>query len=77
MLHNDAAQQRPSEKPASAPKTSQKSPRAQAQVKFKILTLKRAGSQHEDTDAAGLQDGNRETTHIIHIQCRHSPLTRL
>jgi hypothetical protein len=77
MLHNDVAQQRPGEKPASAPKTSQKSPRAQVQAKFKIPTLKRAGSQHEDIDAAGLRDGNRETTYIIHIHGRHSPPTRL
>jgi hypothetical protein len=76
MLHNDVAQQRPGEKPASAPKTSQKSPRAQAQAKFKIPTLKRAGRQHEDIDAAGLRDGNRETTHIIRIHGRHSPPTR-
>jgi len=77
MLHNDVAQQRPGEKPASAPKTSQKSPRAQAQAKFKIPTLKRAGSRHEDIDAAGLRDGNRETMHIIHIHGRHSPPTQL
>jgi len=44
MLHNDVAQQRPGEQPASAPKTSQKSPRAQTQAKFKIQTLKRVGS---------------------------------
>jgi len=77
MLHNDVVQQRPGEKLASAPKTSQKSPRAQAQARFKIQTLKRAGSRHEDIDAAGLRDGNRETTHIIHIRGRHSPPTQL
>ena len=77
MLHNDTAQQRPGEKPASAPKTSQKSPRAQAQAKFKIPTLKRADSRHEDIDASGLRDRNRETRYIIHIHGRHSPPTRL
>jgi len=77
MLHNDAAQQRPGEMPASAPKTSKKSPRAQGQAKFRIQTLKRASSRHEDTDATGLTDGNMETSHIIHIHGRHSPPTRL
>jgi len=77
MLHNDTAQQRPGEKPASAPKTSQNSPWAQGQAKFKIPTLNRADSRHEDTDAAGLKDRNMETSHIIHIHCRQSPLTRL
>jgi len=77
MLHNDVAQQRPGEKPASAPKTSQKSPRAQGQAKFKIQTLNGAGSQHEDIDDAGLKDGNIETTNIIYIHGRHSPLTRV
>jgi hypothetical protein len=77
MLHNDVAQQQPGEKPASAPKTSQNSPRAQGQAKFKIPTFKRAGSRHEDTDAAGLKDGNMETLQIIHIHGRHSPPTRL
>ena len=72
MLHNEAAQQRPSKKLASAPKTSQNSPRAQGQAKFKIPTLKRAGSRHEDTDAAGLKDGNMETSHIIHIHAGRS-----
>jgi hypothetical protein len=77
MLHNDAAQQRPGEMPASAPKTSQKSLRAQGQAKSRIPTLKRASSRHEDTDATGLTDGNMETSHIIHIHGRHSPPTRL
>jgi len=76
MLHNDAAQQRPGETPASAPKTSQKSTRAQGQAKFRIPTLKRESSRHEDTDAAGLTDGNMETLHIIHIHGRHSPPAR-
>ena len=77
MLHNDVAQQRPGEKPASAPKTSQNSPRAQGHAKLKIPTLKRAGSRHKNTDAAGLKDRNTETSHIIHIHGRHSPQTRL
>jgi len=75
MLHNDVAQQRPGEKPASAPNTSQNPPQAQGQAKFKIQTFKRMGSGREDTDAAGLKDGNMETLHIIHIHGRHSPLT--
>jgi len=77
MLHNDAVQQRPGEKPASAPEASQKSPRAQGQVNFKIPTLKRTSSRPGDTNAAGLADRNIDTTHIIHIHSRHSPPTRL
>ena len=72
MLHNDVAQQRPGEKPASAPKTSQNSPRVQGQARFKIPTLKHAHSRHEAIDAAGLKDGNMETSHIIPIRGRHS-----
>ena len=73
MLHNDVAQQRPGEQPASAPKTSQKSPRAQTPAKFKTPTLKQADSRHEDIDVAGLRDGRKDTTRIIRIHGRHSP----
>ena len=73
MLHNDVAQQRACEQPASAPKTSQKSPRAQTPAKFKTLTLKQADSRHEDIDVAGLRDGSKDTTRIIRIHGRHSP----
>ena len=75
MLHNDVAQQRTGEQPASAPKTSQKSPRAQTPAKFKILTLKQADSRYEDIDEAGLRGGSEGTTRIIHIYGRHSPPT--
>jgi len=69
MLHNDVAQQRAGEQPASALKTSQKSPRAQTPAKFKTQTLKQADSQHEDIDV----DGSKDTTRIIRIHGRHSP----
>ena len=75
MLHNDVAQQRTGDQPASAPKTSQKSPRAQTPAKFKILTLKQADSRYEDIDEAGLRGGSEGTTRIIHIYGRHSPPT--
>jgi len=65
-------QQRAGEQPASAPKTSQESPRAQTRAKFKIPTLKQADSRHEDRDAPGLRDGSKDTTRII-IHGRHSP----
>ena len=71
MLHNNAAQQRHGEKPASAPKASQTIPRAQGRANILISTLKQR-SQHEDTQAASLTDGNMDT-HIIHIQGVHSP----
>ena len=67
MLHNDAAQQRPGKKPASAPEASQKPPRAQGRANLKILTLKRISSRPGDTTVASLTDGNMETPHIIHI----------
>ena len=73
MLHNDVAQQRPGEQPASAPKTSQQSPRAQTAAKFKIPTLKQEDSRHEDTVKTGLRDGITDTTRPIHIHGRHSP----
>ena len=73
MLHNDAAQQQPGEKPALAPKESQKSPWPQGQARLKIPTLQRP----RDTNAASRTDGNMDTTHIIHIHGRHSPPTRL
>jgi len=77
MLHNDAAQWRPGEKPTSAPEASQKLPRTQGRANFKIPTLKRARSRPGDTNAAGLADGNMETTHIIHIHDRHNSPPRL
>jgi len=77
MLHNDAAQQRPGEKPASAPEVSQKSTRAQGQANINIQTLKRQRSRFRDTNAASLTDGNTDTTHVIHIHGRHSPQPRL
>jgi len=58
MLHNDAAQQQPGEKPASAPEASQKSPRAQGRANIKIQTLKRQRSHFGDTNAASLTDRN-------------------
>jgi len=56
MLHNDAAQQRAGEQPASAPKASQESPQAQTAAKLKIQTLKQANSPHGDIVATGLRD---------------------
>jgi len=76
MLHNDTAQQRPGEKPASAPEASQKSIRAQGRANIKIPTLTRKSSRPGDTNAASLTDGNMETLHIIYIHGRHSPPTR-
>jgi len=75
MLYNNTAQQRHGEKPTSAPKKSQTIPRAQGQANILISTLKQR-SQHEDTQAASLPDGNMDT-HIIHIQGAHSPPLRL
>jgi len=77
MLHNDAAQQRPDKKPASAPEASQKQRRAQGRANLKILTLKRISSRPGDTTVASLTDGNMDTPHIIHIHGRHSPPPRL
>ena len=77
MLHNDAAQQRPGKKPASAPEASQKPPRAQGRENLKILTLKRTSSRPGDTIVANLTDRNMDTPHIIHIHDRHSPPPRL
>ena len=73
MLHNDAAQQRAGEQPASAPKASQKFPRAQTAAKLKILTLKQANSRHGDIVATGLRDGSMGAM-PIHIYSKHSPL---
>jgi len=61
MLHNNAAQQRHGEKPALAQKASQTIPRAQGRESILISTLKRH-SQHEDTQAASLTDGNMDTS---------------
>jgi len=77
MLHNDAAQQRPGKKPASAPEALQEPPRAQGRANLKIPTLKRISSRPGDTTAASLTDGNMDTPHIIHIRGRHSPPLRL
>jgi len=77
MLHNDAAQQRPGKKPASAPEASQKPPRVQRRANLKILTLKRRSSRLRDTTVGSLTDGNMDTPHIIHIHERHSPPPRL
>ena len=77
MLHNDAAQQRPGKKQASAPEASQKPPRAQGRANLKIPTLKRISSRPGDTTVASLTDGNMDTPHIIHIHGRHSPPPRL
>jgi len=77
MLHNDAAQQQPGKKPASAPEASQKPPRAQGRANLKILTLKRITSRPGDTTVASLTGGNMDTPHIIHIHGRHSPPPRL
>jgi len=71
MLHNNAAQQRHSEKPASAPKASQTIPQAQGRANILMSTLQQR-IQHEDTQTASLTDGNMDT-HIIHIQDAHSP----
>jgi len=76
MLHNNAAKQRPGEKPASAPEASQITPRAQGRANLKIPTLKRTRSRPEDTNAASLTDGNMDT-HIIHVQGAPSPPLRL
>jgi len=77
MLHNDAVQQRPGKKPASAPEASQNPPRAQGRANLKIPTLKHMSRQPGDTIAASLTDGNMDTPHIIHIHGRHSPPPRL
>jgi len=73
MLHNNAAQQRPGEKPASTPKASQITPRAQGRANIKIPTFQRTRSRPGDTHAASLTDGNMDTIHIIHIRGAHSP----
>ena len=73
MLHNNAAQQRPGEKPASAPKALQIKPRAQGRANIKSPTLKRPRSRPEDTNTASLTDGNMDTMHIIHIRGARSP----
>jgi len=74
MLHNNTAQQRPGEKPVSAPKALQIIPRARGQAYIPISTLKQR-SRHEDTQAASLTDANMDT-HIIHIRGAHSPPLR-
>jgi len=76
MLRNDAAQQLPGKKPASAPEASQKPPRAQGRAILKIPTLKRISSRPGDTIVTSLTDGNMDTPHIIHIHGRHSPPPR-
>ena len=75
MLHNNAAQQRPGEKPASAPKALQIIPRAQGRTYIPISTLKQR-SWHEDTQVSSLTDGNMDT-HITHIRGAHIPPLQL
>ena len=75
MLHNDAAQQRAGEQPASAPTASQKFPRAQTAAKLKIPTLKQANSRHGDIVATGLRDWGMDAM-PIHIYGKHSPPPR-
>jgi len=77
MQHNNAAQQRPGEKPASAPNASQITPRAQGRAKIPIPTLKYPRNRHEDTNAARQTDGNEGIANIIHIRGAHSPPPRL
>jgi len=77
MLHNNAAQQRPGEKPVSAPFASQIAPRAQGRAKIPIPTLKHPYSRYGETNAGSLTDGNMDTTHIIHIRGAHSPPPQL
>jgi len=67
MLQNNVAQQRPDEKPASAPEASQITPRAQGRANLKIPTLKRTRNRPGNTNAASLTDGNMDTMQIIHI----------
>jgi len=76
MLHNDAAQQRPGKKPASAPEASQKPPQAQGRANLTNPTLQRMSSRPGDTTAASLTDGNMDTPHISLIHGRHSPPPR-
>jgi len=76
MLHNDAAQQQPGKKPASAPEVSQKPPRAQGRANLTIPTLQRMSSRPGDTTDASLTDGNMDTPHISLIHGRHSPPPR-
>jgi len=77
MLHNDAAQQRPGKKLASAPEVSQNPPRAQGRANLKILTLKRISSRPGDTTVESLTDRNMDKPHIIYIHGTHSPPPRL
>jgi len=74
MLHNSAAQQRPGEKLASAPKALQIILRAQGGAYILISTPKQR-SRHENTQAASLTEGNVDT-HIIQIRGAHSPPPR-
>ena len=71
MLHNDAAQQRAGEQPASAPTASQKFSRAQTAA-LKIPTPKQANRRHGDIVATGLRDGSMGAM-PIHIYGKHSP----
>jgi len=72
MLHNNAAQQRAGEQPASVPKASQKSARAQTAAKLKILTLKQTNSHHGGNVATGLRDWSMGAM-PIYICGEHSP----
>ena len=75
MLHNDAAQQRAGEQPASAPKESQKSPRAQTAAKHKTSTLKLADSCHGDMVATALRDRSMDTTGPDYSLGKSPPMT--
>ena len=76
MLHNDTAQQRAGEQlPASAPKTSQKIPRAQRAAKSKIPTLRPVDRRDESRVVTGLRAGDMDAK-PIHIYDRHSPPPR-
>jgi len=73
MLHNDTAQQRAGEQPASEPTASHKFSPAQTAAKLKIPTPKQANSRHGDIVATGLRDRSMGAM-PIHIYSKHSPL---
>jgi len=68
MLHNDAAQQRPGKKPASAPEASQKPPRAQGRANLKIPTLKCISSRPGDTTVASKHGHTAHHPHPWQVQ---------
>ena len=76
MLHNDTAQQRAGEQPsASAPKASQKPPRAQSAAKFKIPSLRQVDRRQETGVGTGLRAGDKDAK-PIHIYDKYSPPPR-